>query len=90
LVNKLRPQFMQAIRCYRIHRNPESVIRLEPDPGVPAEPLTLVCTDEVRVSRSATGDALLYRDGPYGVQPDQAIRLGWCSLAEPEGASTSS
>lgn len=77
---------MQEIRCYRVHKASQTLLRLEPDPQVTSEPVTLLCGEDVRVGLSASGDTLLYRDGPYGVQPDQAIRLGWCRLAGPEPA----
>jgi len=75
---------MLEIRCFRVRRSSGSIIRLEPDPEAPSEPVTLVCDDGVRVGRSAIGDTLLYRDGPYGVNPDQAIRLGWGHLVDPD------
>jgi hypothetical protein len=63
------------------------LLRLEPDRQAFSEPATLLCAEGVRVGRSASGDTLLYHDGPYGVHPDQAIRLGWCRLADPEPAT---
>lgn len=81
---------MQEIRCYRIRGSSGSTLRLEPEVESPFEELLLVCSDEVRVGRSATGETLLYRDGPYGMQPEQAIQLGWVRLVEPEPASMNS
>jgi hypothetical protein len=78
---------MQEIRCYRVRRSSDWIIRLEPDREAPSQPLVLLCEDGVRVGRSATGDTLLYRDGPYGVQPDQAIRLGWGRLLDGDAES---
>lgn len=72
---------MQEIRCYRLPPPSGASLRLEPDPA--AELLTLRCCDDVRVGRSGTGAVLLYRDGPYGVPPEQAIQLGWGCLVDP-------
>ena len=75
---------MKEIKCYRIRQGSGWAYRLETDERLSGEKIVLSCRDEVRVGRSGVGSLLLYGDGPYGVHPEQAIRLGWCHLCEEE------
>src|SRR5438105_3141394 len=73
---------MPEITCYLIdHESDAGDYKLELPEDVAGQAVRLVCEEDVRVSRSAAGELLLYRGrGGFGISPQTAIRSGWCRV----------
>ena len=55
-------------------------------PGGDAEMVRIELAEGVRLSRSAGGEVLLYRDStPYGRRLADGLRAGWCTVVSDEG-----
>jgi hypothetical protein len=73
---------MQIVKGYRTRRPGRAPQYHLEQPPEGAEPLDIQLADGVRVSRSGTGELLLYSgDGPYGKRLDDALASGWCNIA---------